>query len=166
METETTIRTLRHVETEHGPIPAQVEVRQVRGPEEPVLTARIEVRNGRPDLVEFVLKSTEGGRGLRTADLTRVNVDGLIRRAYDDLGVPFQRPYGARADRSRKRRPTGRPSKLDDRDLLLEVERVYKEAPRAPVQAVGALLGVKHRQASQYVQKARKLAEQEGRGVF
>jgi hypothetical protein len=161
--TEVAIPTLATVPTEWGPLPRRLTITTNGAGGDPDMTAEVEVRDGRPELVSLTFKASKD-RGLRTADLSRINVDRMVRTAYEQVGVLFRRQFGATADRARKRRP-GRPSKLADPGFLAEVERVYREADRAPVQAVKEAFGVSRRQASTYVAAMKPWASEQGREV-
>jgi hypothetical protein len=124
----------------------------------PNMAFECEERRGRPELVSLTFTAKKRGRGLRTADLVRINVDDLIRRAYESAGGPRigKLAYDAAVK-------PGRPRTITP-ELLAEVERVYTDnQDHAPVSAVMGRFDVAQRQAYTYIRLAREQARQEGR---
>jgi hypothetical protein len=111
-------------------------------------------------------------RSITTADLRRVPVADLAARAIAACALRPE-PHPARPDsapvliergrswwawpaedqqRARGLAKAGRPRRPRDHDL---VARVYRENPKAPTEAVAAVLGVGRRRAVDYVREAR-----------
>src|SRR5688572_17256912 len=84
---------------------------------DPDITAQFEYRDGRPECVGFFVRSKPKGRGIRTADLGVINIDGLTGAAFSWAaagtgGTPLTGP-----------RP-------DQPDAAREIERARKGRPR------------------------------------
>lgn len=135
----------------------------------PALFMSFAVLDGVPQCREVRITSSEGGMGVRTADLRALRVDDWIETACALIGEhEIERADGIvttvstdrAADRlaavrsvQRARRGSRRP--LTD-DLLRRVAEVYRaDAHGRPTQAVADHFGVKHRTAGDYVRSAR-----------
>ena len=137
--------------------------------------ARIEVRNGVPELVRLEWLSNPHQREIRQRDLRSMEVDGFVTTLF--AGLTRQRSpgsgivgiatgatedgdhppafYAAQRFVGSLRRPEGYRSITPD--LLKTVAEVYRRnIDRAPTQAVGKFFGVKSRMASIYVDRARQ----------
>jgi len=137
----------------------------------PTTRARVEVRDGKPELREFSLTATAQGKAIDPADVHVYDIEGMIEymgglaRAidagwenHDDLADPSvitveDLMVAARAgikDTRHARRTT-----ITD-EKLREVAAVYRAAERWPVKAVAEHFGVQRRMAGIYVAKARQ----------
>lgn len=130
--------------------PLRFEATNRDDPSAPAIAFDVEERHGRPEVVTMTFTaSSRRGRGLRTADLARVNVDRLIRVAFEAAGGPR---VGEAAYRAATR--PGRPRTID-RDRLEAVARVYREnADHKPRVAVAETWDVSHRTASNWIKAA------------
>lgn len=119
-------------------------------PSAPRVSFWIDERRGRHEVVRVTVEARPRGRGLRTRDLARHNVDRMLRAALTSIGGPKAGTAAYRVDS----RP-GRPRKVD-RDLLEQVARTYKEnRDWAPRRAVAEAHDVSLRTASNYIKEAR-----------
>lgn len=133
----------------------------------PDLEARFEIRDGVPECVEFTLRSKDGGRAVRTADLRLFEIDGFtvntymraVRRRRRKVGEGAQpirgerdawAANGALVDAQRGRRSVSRWE-------LEEVARIYNENVEGkPTKAVEIGLDLAPRTAARRVQQARE----------
>jgi hypothetical protein len=141
----------------------------------PDLFARIEVRNGKPELVRLEWSSNQYQREIRQRDLRSLEVSGLVdvlyagltfhadsdtgavRRGLGETAGGDHPPafYVAQRFIARQRRPEG--YRKITPELLKGVAEVYRRhIDGAPTQAVAKTFGVKPRMASVYVDRARK----------
>ena len=124
---------------------------------EPDATVRFELRDGRPECVEVVIRARPDGREVRTTDLASIHLDGLVSAVIGHFGLRQDDDGGWRlvdgeaysgkppggservqavreVDRARSVRVT--------RAELEEVARIYREHRDGhPIQAVKALRG-------------------------
>ena len=133
----------------------------------PDLEARFEVRDGVPECVEFTLRTQEGGRSVRSADLRLFNIDGLTFNAFmpqvrrrsprwnntAGLPEPASREWWAASrdftDAQQQRRSAS------DAELE-EVARIYRaHLEEAPTKAVEVGMNYSPRTAARRVQQAR-----------
>jgi hypothetical protein len=134
---------------------------------EPDLEVTFEVRDGRPECVDFHVRAKPGGRGIRTADLQMVsNLDAMATNLYAAVapepgGNAFNWMWRrteentARAERAVYEARKARRGTVS-RDVLEEVAKVYREhLDASPTQAVALLLDYSPRTAARRVQQAR-----------
>lgn len=137
----------------------------------PDSVVRFEVRDGRPECVEIIIKARPNGRGIRAEDVGLINIGPLAESVFAELGSPIEPIPGApgmastqwpasesgkwavRGDvadrRSQKRRGPNR----DELERVAEVYRSHLES--APVQAVAQLFDYSDRTAARRIQEAR-----------
>lgn len=130
----------------------------------PDLEMRFEVRNGRPECVAMTVEAKEGGRGIRTADLTVFNVDAMTVNVFAEYAVPVGKPRSTvptteddlrtvhrEVDESRRSRRG--PSDLE----LQQVAKVYREhVHSSPTRMVAELCDYTPRTAARRVAQARE----------
>lgn len=110
----------------------------------------VEERQGRLEVVRLTITARPKGRGLRTGDLGRLNVDQLLRGA----STAVRGPRRGTAEYKVATRP-GRPRKVD-RALLERVARTYLDNQDwAPRRAVAEAHDVSISTASNYIREAR-----------
>jgi hypothetical protein len=134
---------------------------------EPDLEVTFEVRDGRPECVDFHIRAKPDGRGIRTVDLQAVYLDVLAANLYaavapapggSALNWMWRRDEqtAARAQRAvyearKARRGTVTKATLED------VAQVYREhLDSSPTRAVSLVFGYSERTAARRVQQARK----------
>src|SRR5215211_1117564 len=135
---------------------------------EPDLEVTFEVRDGRPECVDFHVRAKPDGRGIRTADLEMVtNLDAIAVNLYAAVtpvpgGNAFNwmwRQTQENVDQARRAVYEARKARRGpvSRAALEEVARVYREhVDASPTRAVQLLLGYKsERTAARRVQQAR-----------
>jgi hypothetical protein len=135
---------------------------------EPDLEVTFEVRDGRPECVDFHVRTKPDGRGIRTADLQMVtNLDAIAVNLYAAVApVPGGSAFNwmwrqteenaARAQRAVYEARKARRGTVT-RAALEEVARVYREnVDTSPTEAVRVLLGYSKRTAARRVQQARE----------
>jgi hypothetical protein len=142
----------------------------------PTIRARIEVRDGVPELREFSLTSTETGTQVEISKLRGFDFEGMIETVSGaermnagtwgmDGSEAGTSPHvggvitvdnqledeqaGRKAARSAARRRKMTPARLR------EVATVYRQADKAPVRAVADHFEIERRMATYYVRKAR-----------
>ncbi|MFI9505618.1 hypothetical protein [Nocardia sp. NPDC052566] len=144
------------------------------GTDTPSWYARIELRDGIPELVDFGLKSLPGQRGIKQKDLRDASVAAAVEMLYPAFVLMVDQqaighspePVGTTGTDSaayhatrrfvEQRRASAGKRRVTD-ELLRRVAEVYREnIDHAPTAAVGRIFGVKTRMASTYVQKARE----------
>jgi hypothetical protein len=131
---------------------------------DPDLVIQFEVRDGRPECVSFTVRSKPKGRGIRSADLTVFNIDGMTATAFSrwalaEGGTPVTGPppeqlsAAARAGHPARK---GRP-RTATRAELEHVAQVYRDhVEGSPVQAVQQICGYgSERTAARRVEQAR-----------
>ncbi len=137
--------------------------------EDPTVTARIEIRAGRPQLVALAVKAAARGRELRPWDLRQINVDRLVVNVLAEWaerpvevapgvwegGKPLTPQEAEEAwEQVRRARSVSKPRHTDAR--LEEAARVYRDnIGEAPTEAVSRHFRVAHSTASDYVRAAR-----------
>ena len=136
----------------------------------PDVVARFEVRDGRPEMVEVLVKTKADGRGIRSSDMEVFN-ENLIRNVYALIGRQFHSdPGGLDGWRSgHLRMTTCGPSKarLKGRgqcrcgtvniEELKKVKETYEaHMGNAPTKAVEEILDYTPRTAARRVQQARE----------
>jgi len=136
--------------------------------EDPTVTARIEIRAGRPQLVALAVKAADRGRELRTSDLRQINVDALVVNVLAEWaerpvevapGVWGSKPLTQQEAEAawhqvQRARSVSKPRHTDAR--LEEAARVYRDnIGEAPTEAVKRHFRVAHSTASDYVRAAR-----------
>lgn len=134
------------------------------GFDEPDHWARIELRDNVPRIVELGWRSTTGAREVQSKDVRDVEfsylIDTLYTAAVQFKSIADHSPEGdVEFDRfvrnQLQERRTGR--RRITRDFLQQVAAVYRaNYPGAPTQAVARTFGVRDRQATKYVEKARE----------
>ena len=135
----------------------------------PDLSAHFEIRDGRPQCVDFHVRSKAGGRGVRSSDLSTFSLDNFAVNVFEQLATHVVDEYEGRtvalqssneADVWEVRRRLGDamhvPGKSRDRIELEKVAEVYKAHPSAPAKAVEQALGLHPRTASRRIKKARE----------
>jgi hypothetical protein len=139
--------------------PRQVELVLALDPEEVTYRLALEVIDGRPACREFRVLTHEGGRGIRSGDLTAIKVDEMVASAYamasrrsdgeDESGLPAITRTITEATGPRYRRMTP--------DLLSRVAQTYRsDTTGRPTQAVAEAYGIPHPTAARWVYRARK----------
>ncbi|WP_216211662.1 hypothetical protein [Amycolatopsis aidingensis] len=137
----------------------------------PDLRMEFAVRDGRPECTGFHVVASPQGRPVRTSDLAGLNVDVLVRDVFMEFAdvVTEEDPLSAETRPADERemwqrrkvvedaQATGRGPSLEE---LQQVVAVYREHPKAPMQAVELVLGYSRRTAYRRVQQARE------RGLF
>jgi hypothetical protein len=134
---------------------------------EPDLEVTFEVRDGRPECVDFHVRAKPDGRGIRTVDLQMVtNLDAMAANLYAAVApVPGgsalnwmwrqDEENAARAQRAVYEARKARRGTVT-RATLEEVAKVYREhLDASPTRAVSLLLGYSDRTAARRVQQAR-----------
>lgn len=139
--------------------------------DQPNLSMSFEVRDGRPEVVEFKVKSKPRGRGIRTGDVTGYNLDEIAAAVFGDFAqhvVPSGAPgvFAAVSTADERKRWQAREAVADvieaprGRVSRVELERaaeVYAANIDArPILAVAATLQVSERTAARRVEHARK----------
>jgi hypothetical protein len=145
------------------------------GYDSPDLFARIEVRDGKPEVVRLEWSANQYQREIRQRDLRAMEIGGLVEVLY--AGLTFQADsvtgaaerglgsteggdhppafYAAQRFIERQRRPEGYRSITPE--LLKAVAEVYSHNVNgAPTAAVAKAFNVKSRMASRYVDRARQ----------
>jgi hypothetical protein len=135
---------------------------------EPDVEVTFEVRDGRPECVDFHVRAKPDGRGIRTVDLQMVsNLDTIAEGLYAAVApVPDGSVFNwmwrqteenaARAQRAVYEARKARRGTVT-RATLEEVAKVYREhLDASPTRAVSLLLGYSERTAARRVQQARK----------
>ena len=137
----------------------------------PTTRARIEVRNGAPELREFSLTSTEDGKQIEISVLRNFDFEGMIETVSGvermNAGIWGEDETSASGSavvtvedliedqrQGRKSARTARRTKVGP-SMLREVADVYRAAQAAPVRAVAEHFGKSRRSATLYVQRAR-----------
>lgn len=160
-------------------VPKWIELTTIGGAG-PDMRARVEIRDGSPEVVELGWKARPGQREIRQKDLKGIDVAKLaidiFASCFEERHKFPQSPEGefpsdeqldewaaqvrksrqaARNFVDRQRRP--REYRAINDDLLRSVAEVYRAnvTTRAPTQAVAKHFGVGNRMASTYVQEAR-----------
>ena len=134
---------------------------------EPDLEVTFEVRDGRPECVDFHVRAKPDGRGIRTADLEMVtNLDAIAVNLYAAVapvlgGSAFNwmwrqdEEHTRRVQRAAYEARKARRGTVTRADLE-QVAKVYRENLAAsPTRAVSLLLGYTERTAARRVQQAR-----------
>jgi hypothetical protein len=135
---------------------------------EPDLEVTFEVRDGRPECVDFHVRAKPDGRGIRTVDLQMVsNLDAMAVYLYERVtpvpdGSVFNwmwRQTEENTERARRAAYEARKARRGPvpRSELEQVAKVYREhLADVPTQMVKELLGYKStRTAARRVQQAR-----------
>lgn len=110
----------------------------------PDAVVRFEVRDGRPECVEIVVKSRPGGRGIRTEDMGLFNIGTLAGNVFAEVGImPTGRHAASEDDRWAVRgdvveRRSGRHPSEEELKQVAETYRTH--IATAPVKAVQELL--------------------------
>jgi hypothetical protein len=146
-----------------------------RAGELPTIRARIEVRNGAPELREFSLTSTETGTQVEIKVLRDFDFEGMIETVsgaermnagtwgMDETSAGTSPHVGgvitvdnqiADEQAGRKAARSARRRKMTP-SRLREVADVYRQAEGSPVKAVEDQFEIKRRMATYYIQKAR-----------
>jgi hypothetical protein len=136
---------------------------------EPDLEVTFEVRDGRPECVDFHVRAKPSGRGIRTADLQMVtNLDAMAEYVYERVtpvpgGSAFNwmwRQTPENAERARRAAYEARKARRGTvtRAELEQVAKVYREhLDKGPTKAVELLVGYDSaRTAARRVQQARE----------
>lgn len=135
---------------------------------QPGLRMRLEVIDGTPQCREFTIHSVDGGRGVRQSDVQAVKLTQWIDEFFalfayrrdvngtdwvTEIPTKHIRHLGAVKDLHAATRR--QPRKLD-RMFLQQVADIYRaNISHNPTQAVADEFGKQHRQAANYVQRAR-----------
>lgn len=142
----------------------------------PDLEARFEVRDGRPECVDFRVTVAKCGRGLRTGDLSWANIDNLTVNVFAEVAVPITKPTGATETggwttlywdhpASDEQHQAGKRDVYESRKRsrgtregeLVQVAEVYRQhVASAPTRMVAELLGYSDRTAARRVSQARE----------
>ncbi|GAB4582182.1 hypothetical protein [Nocardia sp. IFM 10818] len=125
--------------------------------------ARIEIRDGAPQLTDLRLRSGRRQRDVKPKDLRAIDIQYfydvyaalVIRADLQVEGDPVAEHRGAVKVVERQRRAPGHREITPE--VLAQVAQIYRDnIERAPTAAVGRAFGLKPRMASTYVQKARE----------
>lgn len=136
----------------------------------PDASVRFEVRDGRPECVEIVIKAKPDGRPILTSDMGRFrSIDQLIetavaanaKRTYPDAetGTRWRGPRGEEEVwAARKAVYQRRASRANSPEELVQVAEIYREhIDGAPLDAIQQLMDYgSHRTAARRVEMARK----------
>jgi hypothetical protein len=134
---------------------------------EPDLEVTFEVRDGRPECVDFHVRAKAGGRGIRTVDLQMVtNLDAMVEYLYERVtpvpgGSAFNwmwRQTEENAERARRAAYEARKARRGTvtRAMLEDVAKVYREhLDSSPTRAVAIEFGLAPRTAARRVEQAR-----------
>jgi hypothetical protein len=143
--------------------------RRRKGHDGPNLFRRIEVRDGRPELVAMSWWSTPGQREIKQKDLRNLPVASILDEVYPAFVIHVDHAnkqalvatgdspafYAARRFVDNVRSGPGH--RAITPELLKSVAEVYRRnIDHAPTQAVARAFGVKSRMASNYVDLARR----------
>lgn len=150
-------------------VPTWVELTTTGGAD-PDMHVRVELRGGSPVLTELSWKAGPGQGGiqqkhLRQTEVTKLVTDLVVSTMRTNEMVPVgeapevtalrQSKAAARRFVDRQRLPRARRVMTDE--FLQEVARIYQEnATGKPTKAVGEVFNVQSRQASKYVDAARR----------
>jgi hypothetical protein len=147
-------------------LPVWLEV-HIDGHDGPNIFRRIEVRDGKPELVAMGWWSRPGQREIKPKDMRAVPVTSLIDELYPAFVIHVDRdnkqivvgagdsPAFFAARKFIEQQRMGHRAITDE--LLRDVADVYRRnIDRAPTQAVARTFGVKSRMASTYVDRARQ----------
>lgn len=121
----------------------------------PDATMRFEVRNGRPECVEVIVRAKPEGRGIRSADVALFNIDTIAVDVFYDLGTIGVTDERA-AVNTRRALQEARASRRGTvtREELERVAKTYRENPESPTRAVELVLGYSKRTAARRVKQA------------
>jgi len=157
-----------HEEVHDRYLPIWLEL-TIEGHDGPNLFRRIEVRDGRPELVAMSWWSMPGQREIRQKDLRNLPVASILDEVYPAfvirvdhankqvLGAAGDSPAFYAARRFVDNIRAGPTHRAVTPELLRSVAEVYRRnIDRAPTQAVARSFGVKSRMASTYVDRARR----------
>lgn len=154
----------KHVAVGSLSMPTYVEAR-FYGVDEPDNWVRVELRDNVPRIVALGWLSAPNAREVMSKDVRDLDFSYVIDtlytaavrdkkmsdRASSDADIAFE----TAVRHSLQERRTGK--RRIDTEFLREVAKVYRaNIDHAPVQAVSRTFGVKHRQASDYANKARE----------
>jgi hypothetical protein len=129
----------------------------------PDAVIQFEVRDGRPECVEVLIKARPKGRGIRQQDVGSIDIGPLAESVYAELGQAQGSPsifpvsdserWAIRSDiadaYSRRRRGS-------NPEELAKVAKIYRDhLADSPVKAVASLMGYTDRTASRRVEEAR-----------
>jgi hypothetical protein len=121
----------------------------------PDATMRFEVRNGRPECVEIVVRAKPDGRGIRSTDVAMFNIDTIAVDVFYDVGTIGVTDERAAVNTHRATQEAHASRRWAvTREELERVAKVYHENPQAPTQAVEMLLGYSKRTAARRVKQA------------
>jgi hypothetical protein len=141
----------------------------IEGHDGPNLFRRVEVRDGRPELVAMGWWSRTGQREIKQKDLRKLPVSSFLDEVYPAFVIHVDRErkqvvvatgdspgfYAARRFVDQMR--AGPQHRAITPELLKSVAEVYRRNfDHAPTQAVAKAFGVKSRMASMYVDRARR----------
>lgn len=140
-------------------MPSWLEV-EILGFDEPNISARVELIDNVPRLVEFALRSAPGTREVMPKDLRGHDLSHIIARytwfvVRDDGSSVTGVRHDVREMRELvEQRRTGK--RRINAAFLEQVAEVYRaNIDHAPTEAVSRTFGVKHRMATDYVKQAR-----------
>ncbi|HEY1843001.1 MAG TPA: hypothetical protein VGG53_22795 [Mycobacterium sp.] len=158
-------------------MPAWLEL-SLAGHDKPNQFTRIEIRDGRPEVVAMSWSSSPGQREIKQNDLRHARVSSVLDEVYtafimrfdsennrvelavgtkemSERGEDVQGFYDARKFVDQTRAASSGNRAITD-ELLIQVADIYRRnIDRAPTQAVARTFGVKQRMASKYVERAR-----------
>lgn len=138
----------------------------------PDARVRVEVRDGRPEVVEFWIGAKPKGRGIASADVASIgNLDNLVANILTEVGSHLHPTDEAPGHFSATHPPSekdawaisgavhsareARRNRVSTEELET-VARLYREhADKAPLVRIAAELGVSHRTAARRVEQAR-----------
>lgn len=141
----------------------------------PDATVRCEIRNGRPEVVEIVIRAKPDGRGIRSADMSLLsNVDVLAENIVAEVAIvkepdadrgpdrwvghppnTEQERWALKGEVNRARTAT-RGARGPSPELLERVAQLYRShSAGSPVKVIAAQLGCSERTAARRVNQAR-----------
>jgi hypothetical protein len=153
----------RHVRLGDSLVPPKVTFEFTGDNGEPDVTARFAVVDGRPECVDFHVATKEGGRGIRTADLTLFNLDAMTANVFAEVAMSVKPERTIPASDENHRRAHG--DVMEARQVqrgpshaeLDAVAQVYREhVDSAPTSMVAQQFGYSERTAARRVQQARE----------
>ena len=151
-------------------VPRAIDVTYPGVGDRPELTMRIEVRDGSPQCVEVRVRALDAGREVRATDMRAVRIEDWVELIVGSVADEVvaddgetvttvvrldKRAYRDAVETIRSARKHGRPRVSDD--VLRQAADIYRDnILGAPLHAIASAMGVSHRTAARYVQRARE----------
>lgn len=128
----------------------------------PDASIRYEMRGGRPECVEIVIRAKPTGREVRTSDVATLHLESLAIGMFTSLGLPVDRgdligdpPEQRAKERDVHSARTSRRGAVT-REVLEDIARTYRaNIDTAPVQIIAERHGLTPRTAARRVEQAR-----------